>query len=58
LENKYFAAMREKDAVENERKNLARNLEKQAKALEKSMLSEKALQAHLVCPWSSLLLFP
>lgn len=48
LENKFFAAMRDKEAVESERKNLARNVEKQVKALEKLSASEKALHAQIV----------
>lgn len=47
-ENKFFAAMRDKEAVETERKNLARNLEKQAKAVERLMVSEKSLSAQVV----------
>jgi len=42
-ENKFYAAMRDKEAIETERKNLSRNLEKQAKVLEKLQESEKSL---------------
>ncbi|KIM91914.1 hypothetical protein PILCRDRAFT_809908 [Piloderma croceum F 1598] len=42
-ENKFYAAMRDKEAIENERKNLSRNLEKQAKMIEKLQESEKGL---------------
>jgi E3 ubiquitin-protein ligase BRE1 len=48
LENKFFAAMRDKEAVENERKNLARNAEKQTKVIEKLTAVERSLQAQLV----------
>ncbi|KAH8093847.1 BRE1-domain-containing protein [Cristinia sonorae] len=41
LENKFYAAMRDKEAVENERKNLARTVEKQAKMIEAMHESEK-----------------
>lgn len=40
--------MRDKEALENERKNLVRNLEKQAKVVEKLMASEKSLRDQLV----------
>ncbi|KAK7692778.1 hypothetical protein QCA50_004411 [Cerrena zonata] len=36
-ENKFYSAMRDKEALENERKNLARNGEKQNKLIEKIM---------------------
>jgi len=42
-ENKFYAAMRDKEAIDTERKNLSRNLEKQAKVLEKLQESEKSL---------------
>ncbi|KIL65947.1 hypothetical protein M378DRAFT_449286 [Amanita muscaria Koide BX008] len=43
-ENKFFAAMRDKEAVDVERKNLSRNLEKQAKLLERLHESERSLR--------------
>jgi len=43
-ENKFYTAMRDKEAVENERKNLSRTLEKQSKALEKLVESEAGLK--------------
>ncbi|KZP34223.1 BRE1-domain-containing protein [Athelia psychrophila] len=42
-ENKFYAAMRDKESIETERKNLSRNLEKQAKAVEKLVESERHL---------------
>ncbi|KAJ7647129.1 BRE1 E3 ubiquitin ligase-domain-containing protein [Roridomyces roridus] len=47
-ENKFFAAMRDKEAVENERKNLSRNLEKQGKAVERLVESERGLSAQVL----------
>jgi E3 ubiquitin-protein ligase BRE1 len=45
--------MRDKEAIENERKNLSRNLEKQAKMMEKLQESEKGLTQQVVsCPIS------
>jgi E3 ubiquitin-protein ligase BRE1 len=41
LETKYYAAMRDKDAIENERKNLARTVEKQGKAVDRLTDAEK-----------------
>ncbi|KAG0695705.1 BRE1 E3 ubiquitin ligase-domain-containing protein [Suillus ampliporus] len=43
-DNKYFAAMRDRESVEIERKNAIRNLEKQAKVVERLADSEKNLQ--------------
>jgi len=40
--------MRDKEAIENERKNLIRNLEKQAKVVERLMASERSLRDQLV----------
>lgn len=40
--------MRDKEAVENERKNLSRTLEKQSKALEKLVESEAGLKNRVV----------
>jgi E3 ubiquitin-protein ligase BRE1 len=40
--------MRDKEAIENERKNLSRNLEKQAKVVERLVDSEKMLTAQIV----------
>jgi len=39
--------MRDKEAIENERKNLVRNIEKQAKVVEKLMASERSLRNQL-----------
>lgn len=47
-ENKFYSAMRDKEAVDNERKNLIRNVDKQAKVVEKLLASEKSLQSQLV----------
>jgi E3 ubiquitin-protein ligase BRE1 len=52
LENKYFAAMRDKESSDNERKNIARNVEKQAKAIERLTAVEKSLQNQVVSPLS------
>jgi E3 ubiquitin-protein ligase BRE1 len=41
--------MRDKEAVEAERKNLARNAEKQAKLIDKLMETEENLTSQLVC---------
>ncbi|KAI0675260.1 BRE1-domain-containing protein [Trametes maxima] len=46
-ENKFYAAVRDKDAVEFERKNLARNLDKAGKALDKLTQSEKHLEGRI-----------
>ena len=40
--------MRDKEAIENERKNLVRNLEKQTKVVEKLRASEGSLRDQLV----------
>ena len=40
--------MRDKEALENERKNLVRNLEKQTKVVEKLRASEACLRDQLV----------
>lgn len=48
LENKFYAAMRDKEAVENERKNLARIVEKQAKMVESLHTSETSSRARIV----------
>ncbi|KAF8635226.1 hypothetical protein AX17_004001 [Amanita inopinata Kibby_2008] len=42
-DNKFFAAMRDKEAVEVERKNLSRNMEKQAKTVERLVNIERNL---------------
>lgn len=47
-ENKFYAAMRDKEGVDLERKNLARNLDKAGKAVDKLSQSEKALTARMV----------
>lgn len=41
--------MRDKEAIENERKNLVRNLEKQSKVVEKLMAADHSMQDQLVC---------
>jgi len=46
-ENKFYAAMRDKEAVEAERKNLARNAEKQAKLIDRLMDTEGNLTNQL-----------
>ncbi|KAF9568023.1 BRE1-domain-containing protein [Agrocybe pediades] len=46
-DNKYFAAMRDKEAIENERKNLARTLEKQGKAVDRLTDIEKHLKTQM-----------
>lgn len=40
--------MRDKEAIEAERKNISRNLEKQAKAIELLVESERGLSAQVV----------
>ena len=47
-DNKFFAAMRDKETVEAERKNLVRNVEKQAKLIDKLMDTERNLTSQLV----------
>lgn len=47
-DNKFFAAMRDKEAIENERKNLTRNLEKQGKVVERLVETERNLSAQVV----------
>ncbi|PSR81178.1 hypothetical protein PHLCEN_2v6513 [Hermanssonia centrifuga] len=44
-DNKFYSAMRDKEAIETERKNLARTLEKQGKLLERLSEGEKTLIA-------------
>ncbi|KAI0358367.1 BRE1-domain-containing protein [Trametes cingulata] len=46
-ENKYYTAVRDREAVENERKTLSRSLEKAGKALDKLAESEKALSMRI-----------
>ncbi|PKI83740.1 RING-type E3 ubiquitin transferase [Malassezia vespertilionis] len=46
-DNKYFAAMRAKDAVDAEKRTLARNAERQSKVIERYTETEKALGAQL-----------
>ncbi|KAJ3936524.1 MAG: hypothetical protein NXY57DRAFT_985221 [Lentinula lateritia] len=46
-DNKFYAASRERDAVESERKNLIRNLEKQGRVLELSKDNEQRLNGLL-----------
>lgn len=47
-DNKYYAAMRDKEAIESERKNLARTLEKQGKVVDRLVDVEKHLKSQLV----------
>ena len=47
-ENKFYAAMRDKEALENERKNLTRNIEKQTKVIERLQESERNLALQVV----------
>jgi E3 ubiquitin-protein ligase BRE1 len=47
LENKFYAAMRDKEAIDQERKNLTRNGEKQMKALERLAETEKTLREEI-----------
>ncbi|KAF9482162.1 BRE1-domain-containing protein [Pholiota conissans] len=46
-DNKYFAAMRDKEAIEIERKNLTRTLEKQGKVVDRLTDAEKHLRTQL-----------
>ncbi|EGN99683.1 hypothetical protein SERLA73DRAFT_167589 [Serpula lacrymans var. lacrymans S7.3] len=46
-DNKYYTAMRAKEAIDSERKNIARNLEKQAKLIDRALESEKNLNAQV-----------
>ncbi|KAK2464239.1 hypothetical protein APHAL10511_003696 [Amanita phalloides] len=46
-DNKFFAVMRDKEAIDVERKNLSRNVEKQAKVLERLYESERNLQSQI-----------
>lgn len=47
-DNKYFAAMRAKDAVDAEKRTLARSAERQAKVIERYGETERSLQAQQV----------
>jgi E3 ubiquitin-protein ligase BRE1 len=47
-EQKYFNLMKIKDGVESERKALTRNMEKQAKVMEKLQEGERALSNQIV----------
>lgn len=51
-DNKFFAAMREKEAVENEHKHLARTNEKLLKHVSNLTDVEKANSNRLVCTMS------
>jgi E3 ubiquitin-protein ligase BRE1 len=51
-DNKFFAVMRDKEAIDVERKNLSRNVEKQAKVLERLYESERNLQSQIVRPFN------
>ncbi|KIK09930.1 hypothetical protein K443DRAFT_671248 [Laccaria amethystina LaAM-08-1] len=44
-DNKFFAAMRDKEAIETERKNLSRTIEKQGKAVDRFTDVEKSMRA-------------
>ncbi|KAJ6594095.1 BRE1 E3 ubiquitin ligase-domain-containing protein [Mycena capillaripes] len=46
-ENKFYAAMRDKEAIENERKNLSRNHEKQGKLIERLVETERNLSTQV-----------
>lgn len=46
-DNKFYAVMRDKEAVETERKNLSRNMEKQVKVVERLVEVEKNLTNQL-----------
>lgn len=46
-DNKYFAAMRAKDALDAEKRALARSAERQAKVIERYTDTERALQAQI-----------
>ncbi|KAJ7680562.1 BRE1 E3 ubiquitin ligase-domain-containing protein [Mycena polygramma] len=46
-ENKFFAAMRDKEAIENERKSLSRNQEKQGKIVERLVEAERNLNTQV-----------
>ncbi|KAJ7772537.1 hypothetical protein DFH07DRAFT_734059 [Mycena maculata] len=47
-DNKFFAVMRDKEAIENERKNTTRNVEKQAKTIERLIETERNLSAQVM----------
>ena len=47
-ENKFYSAKREKEGIENERKNLARNGEKQSKLIEKVVEEKTNLSQQIV----------
>lgn len=47
-DNKFFAAMRDKEAIETERKNLSRTIEKQGKAVDRFTDVEKSMRAQAV----------
>ncbi|KIM45233.1 hypothetical protein M413DRAFT_441916 [Hebeloma cylindrosporum] len=47
LENRYYAAIRDRDAIENERKNLARTVEKQGKAVDRLTDVEKHYKSQM-----------
>ncbi|KAF9010533.1 BRE1 E3 ubiquitin ligase-domain-containing protein [Cyathus striatus] len=47
-ENKYYAAMRDKEAIEVERKNLQRSLDKQAKVVDRLVDAEKNLSGQVL----------
>lgn len=47
-ENKFYAAMRDKEAVDNERKSAIRAFEKQSQAVEKLLHVEKTLLVRVV----------
>ncbi|KAJ7497481.1 BRE1 E3 ubiquitin ligase-domain-containing protein [Mycena latifolia] len=47
-DNKFFAAMRDKEAIDNERKNLARNVEKLGKVVDRLNESERNLSTQVM----------
>lgn len=50
--------MRDKEAIDVERKNLSRNVEKQAKVLERLYDSERNLQNQIVSPFVRIIASP
>jgi hypothetical protein len=54
--NKFYAAMQDKEAIEAERKDISRNVEKQAKVIERLTDTERNLaQVVSICSFLSLL---
>ena len=48
-DNKFYAAMREKEAIDNERKLLTKTVEKQGKVIDRFNEIEKQLKSQIVC---------